>query len=144
MSWDTPKVDWGVDVVGNDDFNRIEGNTVTLHKGGGQETLLALNPTVPAGSGLLDINETDTAFKIKDIGEDAIIKLILTVNRQPGNQIVLINASAYTLYLIGDVTPTGNYKPIHSNTSANTTINRGEGVQLVYDGGYWYVVRNTV
>lgn len=133
MSWSTPKTDWGVDVVGSNDMNRIEGNTVSLHKGNGHTSLAIVNPNA---SGQLQINETDETFVIDD--STYSIGLILTENRQPGNKIILL-ADSCTPQFVNTGTPTGDYKSIKIFGGGTHTMSTDGLVMLVYYNSYWYL-----
>ena len=138
MSWQTPKTNWGVDAVNTADFNRIEGNIETLHKGNGQSSLVTIG-TVSGGQ--LDINETDETFVVTFVNNVTLIK---STNRQPGNRIQLINTGS-GFYIQTGGTPSGDYRPIRIvNEAIEHQIYMYETVSLIYDGSYWYlsILRN--
>jgi hypothetical protein len=100
MSWTTPRTTWGVDGVGNGDFNRIEENIAVLHKGNGQEALTVITPPVASPYNLDFPNTTDQTYLFTHTGNKQV-GFISTLNRQPGNVINMImnNASGNVVFL---------------------------------------------
>lgn len=139
MSWSEPKTDWGVDTVADTDFNRIEENTVTLHKGNGAATVPSVAIGSGADAGKFDIDDEHEVFVVSAYGASGI-SLILTENRQPGNKIFVISPGFQTTFLEGG-SQSGSYYPLKVSAAVGTHQTAGdEVVCLVYYNNFWWVV----
>lgn len=140
MAWDTPKTDWGVDVVGSADFNRIEENIAVLHKGNGQTSLQVI-----AGSESLNIGVTDETFVITGSSPSVSIKYIYVGTRQPGNKIRLILSDTPDLIHNEGSVPTGYAALFLTNTSSASNYHASvttapcdnQTIDFTYDGTWW-------
>lgn len=88
-TWQTPKTDWVFgEAVPTTWLNKIEGNLVVEHRGGGYIVPVTIEPDV---TGVLDIGETNNAFLV---GGENDLYYITTTGRQFGNTIHLIRTAS--------------------------------------------------
>lgn len=149
MAWTTPKTDWGVDVVGSADFNRIEENTRLLGKGGGGQ-----NATIPnvnainSGSNYLYDIYTATEARASDVffwnASNAVdhISHIRTTDRPIGNRITIINMCLPQNYLYIDVNTNivADYAPIKTSDGYPTPRVAYASWTFLYTGEYWLLL----
>lgn len=145
MAWQTPKTNWGVDVVGSIDFNRIEGNILILHQGNGFNSLEVVTPFLLSGSNYaIDINQYDDVYILSRGTSQTpqLVNLINSENRLKGNKITFILKNPN---LVGgdfgfniNGTAQGVYKPIKA--PANFTLQDDTAITFVFDGDFWYPI----
>jgi hypothetical protein len=144
MSWTTPKTNWKAgDCPTPADFNRAEGNSRQLNKGGGGLFVTApiVNPSLVSGNYLYDVN-LDSDLFIRDGGEGFVTHIRIT-DRPPGNKITIINTYQNNLRLVMDLgiqPAVDNYKTIKGHGDCDLV--NGCSVDLVYTGSHWWIKGN--
>jgi len=138
MSWATPKNDWDTaDAVGSADMNRIEENTITLHKGNGQAALA--DATVASGE-LTFANSIEETYYVIGSGD---IDFISTIGRQPGNRIhLIINVGTIVEINNNTASPPANFESIyvHSYTTgfSDIAVYQNQLLTLVLSETHWH------
>lgn len=149
MNWQTPKTNWGVDVVGSVDFNRIEGNIYVLHKGNGFSSLQTMTPFILSGSNYaIDINVFDEVFVLSRGNSQTpqSVNVIYSEDRQAGNKITLIlvnpNLVAGSFNYATNGVASGYYKPIKA--PGNFIQYDNTAISFVFDGNFWYPIDRSI
>lgn len=136
--WQTPKEDWvPLDGIIDTDFNRIEGNIESLHKGGGQAATVSI-----AAAESLAINSTDSVFIVTGDAFETISYIATgsgATARQPNNTIHLVHTGSNYIQLIDNAgTVPANYANLQI-CGGTLNVYPKQVVTLVYTGSSWYV-----
>lgn len=144
FEWNTPKTDFvATDGLTFGHMNDIGENLKTLHSGGGNETALAT--TTINSSNQLEIDMVHQVFELNLAGSSSTNLQYIqytdgTTTRLPGNTIIVIFDSSYT---VNDGTsPSGNFKSIDATGSTLNPTN-GYAMLFVYTGTIWCVCGRT-
>jgi hypothetical protein len=126
MAWATPKTDWGVDLVGSADLNRIEENTRVLHQGNGH-TPIAVTVTTEN----LILPTTDGNFFTLSSTGNVTVNRIDGTDWTIGSIVYLYLNDSVQIYYNADGTVSGTYLPI-----ARFANPLGAGDTGNFGGGY--------